>query len=149
MLRKILLIFSAWKRLLHVATVIWSWETVCGTKELGSGLMLLGNHMLHVVVWWFYCRGWGKCFFCVHILGLWISRAAVSILLVGGVSCCLSSQLPGGSGGDQEPGTWDMCSSPLRVAGKTGPSPEQGIRGPWGLSQLTQEQPHLHLPSCL
>lgn len=66
--------------------------------------MLWGNHMLHVAVWWFYCGGRGKCFFCVRILGLWISRAAVSILLVGGASPCLSFQLLGSSGGDQEPG---------------------------------------------
>lgn len=66
--------------------------------------MLLGNHMLHVVVWRFYCRGRGKCFFCVHILVLLISQAAVSIPLVGGVSSCLSFWMPGGSGGDRELG---------------------------------------------
>lgn len=82
--------------------------------------MLLGNHMLHVVVWQFYCRGRGKCFFCVHILGLSISQAAVSILLVGGVNSYLSFQLPGSSGGDQEPSgvgnalRLSICSEALR-----------------------------------
>lgn len=82
--------------------------------------MLLGNHMLHVVVWRFYCRGRGKCFFCVHILGLSISQAAVSILLVGGVNSYLSFQLPGSSGGDQEPSgvgnalRLSICSEALR-----------------------------------
>lgn len=62
----------------------------------------------------------------MHILGLSISRAAVSILLVGGVSSCLSFQLLGGSGGDQDPGDVSNVLIPLQVLGKTGPSPEQG-----------------------
>lgn len=62
----------------------------------------------------------------MHILGLWISQAAVSILLVGGVSSCLSFQLPGGSGGDQDPGDTGNVLIPSESLNETGPSPEQG-----------------------